>query len=215
MSVDVQSATVTLEPDSQAFVEAVGTPPFLTELGPEKGREVLDQVQTDSLDELRGLPLTLVVNGEAEVLRDGGEANARKLRAAGRRGGKPLRRRDPRLRHARRHARHARREGRHRKLSVRSRGSGARADSTPRAAPRTKPAERIAQPDAIAARCVLIPPDATCDCAMSTNPGPYIPVSCRPLGVAHERQCRAPRRQACAVSAKGARVTALRRSSTS
>jgi acetyl esterase/lipase len=48
MSVDVQSAAVTLEPDAQAFADAVSKPPFLTELGPEKGREVLDQVQTEA-----------------------------------------------------------------------------------------------------------------------------------------------------------------------
>ena len=48
MSVDVQSAAVTLEPDAQAFADAVAAPPFLTEMGPQKGREALDQVQTEA-----------------------------------------------------------------------------------------------------------------------------------------------------------------------
>lgn len=39
---------VALEPDAQAFADAVATPPFLTELGPEKGREVLDHVQSEA-----------------------------------------------------------------------------------------------------------------------------------------------------------------------
>jgi acetyl esterase len=39
---------VVLEPDAQAFADAVATPPFLTELGPVKGREVLDQVQSEA-----------------------------------------------------------------------------------------------------------------------------------------------------------------------
>ena len=40
--------TRSLEPDAQAFAEAVATPPFVTELGPIKGREVLDQVQSEA-----------------------------------------------------------------------------------------------------------------------------------------------------------------------
>jgi acetyl esterase/lipase len=39
---------VVLEPGAQAFAEAVASPPFVTELGPEKGREVLDQVQSEA-----------------------------------------------------------------------------------------------------------------------------------------------------------------------
>jgi acetyl esterase len=39
---------VVLEPDAEAFAEAVATPPFVTELGPIKGREVLDQVQSEA-----------------------------------------------------------------------------------------------------------------------------------------------------------------------
>lgn len=39
---------VVLEPDAQAFADAVSTPPFLTELGPQKGRETLDHVQTEA-----------------------------------------------------------------------------------------------------------------------------------------------------------------------
>jgi acetyl esterase len=42
------TAPLVLEPDAQAFAEAVATPPFVTELGPIKGREVLDQVQSEA-----------------------------------------------------------------------------------------------------------------------------------------------------------------------
>jgi acetyl esterase/lipase len=47
MSVTSNVLTV-LEPDAQAFADAVATPPFITELGPEKGREVLESVQLDA-----------------------------------------------------------------------------------------------------------------------------------------------------------------------
>ena len=39
---------VVLEPGAEAFAEAVASPPFVTELGPVKGREVLDQVQSEA-----------------------------------------------------------------------------------------------------------------------------------------------------------------------
>jgi acetyl esterase len=43
------TSTVVLEPAAQAFAEATGTHPFLFELGPEKGREALDQVQSGEI----------------------------------------------------------------------------------------------------------------------------------------------------------------------
>src|ERR1700677_1407216 len=48
MSVDVQSTPIALEPGAQMFADAVSKPPFLSDLGPEKGREALDQVQTEA-----------------------------------------------------------------------------------------------------------------------------------------------------------------------
>ncbi len=41
--------TIRLEPEAQAFVEAVSKPPFLTDFAPEKGRAVFDQMQSDSV----------------------------------------------------------------------------------------------------------------------------------------------------------------------
>ncbi|MDT4925415.1 MAG: acetyl esterase, partial [Pseudonocardiales bacterium] len=35
-----------LEPDAQAFADATANPPFLFDLGPEKGRETVDDVQS-------------------------------------------------------------------------------------------------------------------------------------------------------------------------
>jgi acetyl esterase len=43
------TSTVVLEPAAQAFAEATGTRPYLFELGPEKGREALDQVQSGEI----------------------------------------------------------------------------------------------------------------------------------------------------------------------
>lgn len=46
-------------------------------------REITASPLRATVDELRGLPQTMIINGEADVLRDEGEAFAKKLRAAG------------------------------------------------------------------------------------------------------------------------------------
>ncbi len=43
---------IQLEPEAQAFAEAAAKPPFLFELGPEKGRTALDEAQSDPVSSL-------------------------------------------------------------------------------------------------------------------------------------------------------------------
>jgi hypothetical protein len=38
-----------LEPEAQAFADATATPPFLPDLGPEKGRAAVDDVQSGAI----------------------------------------------------------------------------------------------------------------------------------------------------------------------
>ena len=48
MSTTIDPATATkppLEAEAQAFADATANPPFLYDLGPEKGREVVNQTQ--------------------------------------------------------------------------------------------------------------------------------------------------------------------------
>ncbi len=42
-------ANVQLEPEAKEFAQATAKPPYLTELGPVKGRETLDKVQSDPI----------------------------------------------------------------------------------------------------------------------------------------------------------------------
>ena len=41
--------SVVLEPEAQAFVKATANPPFLFDLGPEKGRKAVDEVQSSPI----------------------------------------------------------------------------------------------------------------------------------------------------------------------
>ncbi len=45
MAIETVVTHLPLEPPAQAFADAVANPPFITDLGPEKGRETLDEVQ--------------------------------------------------------------------------------------------------------------------------------------------------------------------------
>jgi acetyl esterase len=67
------------------FLAAAGMTWFWDQYLPDESRrsEILASPLRATMDELVGLPPALVINGEADVLRDEGEAYATKLRAAG------------------------------------------------------------------------------------------------------------------------------------
>jgi acetyl esterase/lipase len=67
------------------FLAAAGMAWFWDQYLPDESRrsEILASPLRASTEELAGLPPALVINGEADVLRDEGEAYARNLRAAG------------------------------------------------------------------------------------------------------------------------------------
>jgi acetyl esterase/lipase len=67
------------------FLAAAGMAWFWDQYLPDESRrnEILASPLRASTEELAGLPPALVINGEADVLRDEGEAYATKLRAAG------------------------------------------------------------------------------------------------------------------------------------
>lgn len=67
------------------FLAAAGMAWFWDQYLPDESRrsEILASPLRASTEELAGLPPALVINGEADVLRDEGEAHAANLRAAG------------------------------------------------------------------------------------------------------------------------------------
>lgn len=66
---------IVLEPAAQRFAAAAGQSPFVYELGPDGARKLLDDVQSG--------PTAKLDVDENDVLRDEGEAYARRLTEAG------------------------------------------------------------------------------------------------------------------------------------
>lgn len=60
---NVLTKQVVLEPEAQAFADATSKPPFLFDLGPEKGRVAVDQVQSAPIDKLPVYIEDLVIEG--------------------------------------------------------------------------------------------------------------------------------------------------------
>ncbi len=65
------SANVHLEPEAQEFAKATANPPYLFDLGPEKGRSVVDQVQSGPVSklpvEIEDRPLATGPSGQVSV----------------------------------------------------------------------------------------------------------------------------------------------------
>jgi acetyl esterase len=57
------TARIQLEPEAQAFAEAAAKPPFLFELGPEKGRAALDEAQSGLVSKLPVVIEDLTIKG--------------------------------------------------------------------------------------------------------------------------------------------------------
>ena len=77
MSETFTPVTPVLEAPAAAFAEAMAKPPFL------ERAEITASPLRATTEQLAGLPPALVVTGDADVLRDEGEAYANKLRQAG------------------------------------------------------------------------------------------------------------------------------------
>ncbi|MGE8077363.1 alpha/beta hydrolase [Peribacillus loiseleuriae] len=59
-----QNSKVVLEPAAQKFVEDTANPPYLFDLGPEKGREAVDEVQSGEVNKLPVEVEELIIEGE-------------------------------------------------------------------------------------------------------------------------------------------------------
>lgn len=59
-----QNSKVVLEPEAQKFVEDTANPPYLFDLGPEKGRETVDEVQSGEVSKLPVEVEELTIEGE-------------------------------------------------------------------------------------------------------------------------------------------------------
>lgn len=59
-----QNSKVVLEPEAQKFVEDTANPPYLFDLGPEKGRETVDEVQSGEVSKLPVEVEELTIVGE-------------------------------------------------------------------------------------------------------------------------------------------------------
>jgi acetyl esterase/lipase len=78
------SVNVVLEPAAQQFAAATAEPPYLFDLGPEKGRQVVDEVQSGQIS----MPAADVE--ELTVLSPGGDVPVRIVRAKGVTGPRPV-----------------------------------------------------------------------------------------------------------------------------
>jgi acetyl esterase len=79
------SSTVVLEPAARAFADATGDPPYLFDLGPEKGRETVDEVQSGPVDKPAADIEDLAVPGGP-----GGDVTVRIVRPQGAAGALPV-----------------------------------------------------------------------------------------------------------------------------
>ena len=59
----IATKQVQLEPEAQAFADATSKSPFLADLGPEKGREAVNAVQSERIEKLPVETEDLVIEG--------------------------------------------------------------------------------------------------------------------------------------------------------
>ena len=65
---ETTGSNVVLEPAAQAFADATAAPPYLFDLGPEKGRETVDEVQGGDVDQPPADIVTLSLSGADDAI---------------------------------------------------------------------------------------------------------------------------------------------------